>query len=119
MKPPQVSVIIPVYNGAADVAMAIDSILTQTFTDFELIVVNDGSTDRTAAVLKAVSDPRIRIVDRENAGIATALNHGIALARGKYIARLDHDDRAKPTRLEKQFRFMEVNPDYAMVGTRG
>jgi glycosyltransferase involved in cell wall biosynthesis len=112
-----VSVILPVRNGAADLPKAIDTILAQTFTDFELIVVNDGSTDGTAAVLDAIRDPRVRVVHQENAGLARALNCGISLARGRYIARQDHDDWAKPTRLEKQVTFMEANPDCALLGT--
>ena len=117
MTSPLVSVVLPVRNGAADLPKAIDTILAQTFTDFELIVVNDGSTDGTAAVLDAIRDPRVRVVHQENMGLAAALNRGISLARGRYIARQDHDDWAKPTRLEKQVAFMEANPDCALVGT--
>jgi len=117
MTSPLVSVVLPVRNGAADLPKAMDTILAQTFTDFELIVVNDGSTDGTAAVLDAIRDPRVRLVHQESTGLARALNRGISLARGRYIARQDHDDWAKPTRLEKQVAFMEANPDCALVGT--
>jgi glycosyltransferase involved in cell wall biosynthesis len=113
-----VSVVLPVFNGAADLPRAIDSILMQTFTDLELIVVDDGSTDATAAVLQAYSDSRLRVARQENQGVARAINCGIALARGRYIARLDHDDLAKPTRIEKQVAFMRNNPDCALAGTR-
>jgi glycosyltransferase involved in cell wall biosynthesis len=116
--PPLVSVILSVRNGAADLPRAIDTILAQTFADLELIAIDDGSTDGTAAVLDGVRDPRVRVVHQKNMGLAAALNRGIVLARGRYIARQDHDDRAKPTRVEKQVAFLEANPDYALVGTR-
>jgi glycosyltransferase involved in cell wall biosynthesis len=115
---PLVSVVLPVFNGGSDLPRAIDSILTQTFADLELIVVDDGSTDATAAVLKAYSDPRLRVARQDNQGVASATNLGITLTRGPYIARLDHDDLAKPTRIEKQVAFMRSNPDCALVGTR-
>ena len=117
MTSPLVSVVLPVRNGAGDLPKAIETILTQTFTDFELIVINDGSTDGTAAVLDAIRDPRLHVVHQENAGLSWALNRGISLARGRYIARQDHDDWARPTRLEKQVAFMEANPDFALLGT--
>ena len=116
--PPVVSVILSVRNGAADLPKAIDTILTQTFTDFELIAIDNGSIDGTAAVLDALSDPRVRVIHQQDMGLAAALNRGISLARGRYIARQDHDDWVKPTRLEKQVAFMEAHPDFAVVGTR-
>jgi hypothetical protein len=118
MTSPRVSVILSVRNGAADLPKAIDTILTQTFTDFELIAINNGSSDGTAAVLDRLRDPRLRVFHQDDMGLAAALNRGIALARGQYIARQDHDDWAKPTRLEKQVAFLEANPDCALVGTR-
>ena len=116
--PPLVSVVLSVHNGAADLPGAIDTILTQTFSDFELIAIDNGSTDGTAAVLDGLRDPRVRVVHQDDMGLAAALNRGIALARGRYIARQDHDDWAKPTRLEKQVAFLEAHPDHALVGTR-
>ena len=84
MTSPLVSVILPVRNGAADLPKAMDTILAQTFTDFELIVVNDGSTDGTAAVLDKIDDRRVRVVHQENnKGLAAALNRGVSLARGR------------------------------------
>jgi glycosyltransferase involved in cell wall biosynthesis len=115
---PVVSVVMAVRNGAAELSRSIDSILTQTFANFEFIVVNDGSTDETAEVLGRIGDPRMRVVHQENRGLAVALNRGISLARGVYIARQDHDDWAKPARLEKQLAYMQANPDCALIGTR-
>jgi glycosyltransferase involved in cell wall biosynthesis len=118
MTSPLVSVVLSVRNGAADLPTAVDTILTQTFSDFELIAINNGSTDETAAVLDGIRDPRVRVIHQGDMGLAAGLNRGIALARGRYIARQDHDDWAKPTRLEEQVAFLEAHPDYAMVGTR-
>ena len=115
---PQVSVVLSVHNGAADLPKAIDTILSQSFTDFELIAINNGSSDGTAAVLDGLRDARVRVVHQVDMGLAAALNRGISLARGRYIARQDHDDWAKPTRLQKQVAFLEAHPDCALVGTR-
>jgi Glycosyl transferase family 2 len=115
---PQVSVVLPIYNGEAFLAAAIDSILGQSFRDFELIAIDDGSTDGTAAILDAVRDPRLRVICQTNAGLAASLNRGISLARGKYIARHDHDDLSLPMRFARQVQFLEENPDCALVGTR-
>jgi glycosyltransferase involved in cell wall biosynthesis len=115
---PRVSVVLSVRNGAADLLKAINTILTQTFTDFELIAINNGSSDGTAAILDRLRDPRLRVIHQEDMGLAAALNRGIALARGQYVARQDHDDFAKPTRLEKQVAFLDAHPDCALVGTR-
>jgi hypothetical protein len=119
---PLVSVVMPVYNGARDVRRAISSVFDQTFRDFELIVVNDGSQDDTAAVLDSMgelSDSRLRVVHlTRNVGVAAALNHGIGLAQGDYIARHDHDDISRPTRLEQQVRFMQAHPECGLLGTR-
>lgn len=115
---PDVSVILPVRNGNSDLPKAIDTILAQTFVNFELIVVDNGSTDGTSAFLKTVDDPRLRVFYRAEPGLAGSLNHGIANARGRYIARQDHDDWALPTRIERQVRFLDTHPDHALVGTR-
>jgi len=115
---PKVSVVIPVYNREKYVAVAIDSILSQTFSDFELLVVDDGSTDRTIDVVLSYSDPRIRLVrNNANRGVATTRNKGIQLARGEYLAFLDSDDWAYPKRLAKQIAFLDNHPDYAAVGS--
>lgn len=118
MTSPLVSVVLSVYNGGPDLPEAIDTILAQTFTDFEVIAIDDGSTDGTAKLLDNIGDPRMRVVHQENMGFARALNRGISLARGRYIARQDHDDWAKPTRFESQVAFLEEHPHCALVGTR-
>ena len=115
---PRVSVVLSVRNGAADLPGAVGTILSQTFSDFELIAINNGSTDGTAAVLDNLRDPRLRVVHQEDMGLAAALNRGIALARGEYVARQDHDDWAMPTRLEKQVAFLQAHSGHAMIGTR-
>ena len=101
---PRISVIMPVWNGELYLAQAIDGILAQTFTDFELIVVDDGSTDSTPQILASVRDPRLVVVRLDHAGIVSALNAGIARARAPWIARQDADDISKPARLEKQWQ---------------
>jgi GT2 family glycosyltransferase len=115
---PRVSVVLPVYNGETFLAEAIGSILGQSFRDFELIAIDDGSTDGSAGILDAVRDPRVRVIHQANVGLAASLNWGIALARGEYIARHDHDDLSLPTRFARQVQFLEHNPDCALVGTR-
>jgi glycosyltransferase involved in cell wall biosynthesis len=118
MTTPLVSVVIPVYNGAADVRSAIESILKQTFQDFEMIVINDGSKDNSAEVIESIPDKRIRVFHQDNIGLAATLNRGISKARGRYIARLDQDDISLPARLERQVEFIEAHPDCALLGTR-
>lgn len=115
---PRVSVIIPVYNRAIFVGAAIESILAQTFADFELIVIDDGSTDATPEMVRSFADPRIRLVGHEcNLGIPAARNSGLAAARGEYVATLDSDDIAHPKRLERQVAFLDAHPDHALVGS--
>ena len=118
MKTPMISVIMPVYNGEKYLREAIESILNQTYTDFEFIILNDGSTDRTEEIILSYDDPRIVYVkNKKNLQIVETLNKGIALARGKYIARMDADDISLPERLEKQIKFMKDNPDVDVCGT--
>lgn len=112
-----ISIILCVYNGEKFLSAAIDSIFTQSFTDFELIIVDDGSNDRTAEILARYEDPRVVIVRQSNSGYAAASNRGLSEAKAKYIAKIDDDDIALPTRLEKQFKFLEENPDYVAVGS--
>jgi glycosyltransferase involved in cell wall biosynthesis len=114
---PSVSVLLPVYNGVEYLTEAIESILGQTFSDFELIIIDDGSTDNPSAIIERYRDRRIRLYVQENEGLARTLNRGIALARGMYIARQDQDDISLSTRLEKQVDFLQANPEVGMVGT--
>lgn len=114
---PKISVVMPVYNGAKYIREAIDSILNQTFTDFEFIIVNDCSTDRTEDIIKSYTDERIRYIKNEkNMGVAASLNNGFDIAEGEYIARMDADDISLPQRFEKQLEFMEANKDIAVCG---
>ena len=115
---PTVSVVLAVRNGGVDLPEALGTILNQSFTDFELIAINNGSTDGTREFLDQVADPRVRVYHQEDRGLAAALNRGISLARGRYIARQDHDDWALPTRIAQQVAFLDANPDHALVGTR-
>jgi glycosyltransferase involved in cell wall biosynthesis len=107
-----------VYNGERYLREAVDSILNQTCKDFEFIILDDSSTDSTAAILKSYKDPRIISLQNEkNIGLTKSLNIGIAAAKGKYIARMDADDISLPSRLEEQLRFMEKNPDIVLTGS--
>lgn len=106
---PVLTVIMPVYNGGAFLNESVESILNQTFRDFEFLIINDGSTDGSLDALKkyAETDSRIKIIDRENKGLVHSLNEGISLAKGKYIARMDADDLSEVIRFEKQIELLE------------
>ena len=113
-----ISVLMPVYNTKEEYLRAsIESILNQTFTDFELIIVNDGSTNNAEEVVLSYKDDRIKYFKQENQGIVGALNNAWAKASGKYIARMDSDDIAYPERFAKQVKFLEENPEYSLVGS--
>jgi glycosyltransferase involved in cell wall biosynthesis len=117
---PYVSILLPVYNGARYLGAALDSLRAQTFTDFEIVAIDDGSTDETPAILAAYAqrEPRLRVLRQAtNQGIAAALNAGIAAARGAYLARMDADDVSAPQRLEKQVAFMDAHPEIGACGT--
>ncbi len=116
---PTISVVMSVYNGETFVAEAIESILRQTFAGFELVIVDDGSTDQTAAILNKfrLADPRIRVLTQPRIGLARATNTGIAAAKGKYIARLDADDLAEPHRLEMQLAYLQEHPEVGLLGS--
>src|SRR5213593_1153697 len=116
---PPVSVVMPVYNSAHVVADAVESILHQTFGDFEFIIVDDGSTDSTEEILReyAALDGRIKLYKQENCGLIASLNRYCRVANGKYIARMDADDISLPARLEKQFRYLEAHSEVGVLGT--
>ncbi len=117
MKSPIISVVMSVYNGDKYLREEIESILNQTFKDFEFIIVNDGSTDKSLEIIKSYNDPRIVIIDQENTGLAKALNNGINIAKGRYIARMDQDDISNPERFEKQIEFLENLSEYVAIGS--
>ena len=115
----KVSVAIAAYNNGAYIGAAVDSILAQEFSDFEMVVVDDGSTDRTAEIIGRYDDARLRIVRLPaNCGIATARNVAIACASGHYLAVMDGDDVALPGRLGAQVRFLDDHPEVHILGTR-
>ena len=119
MPEPAVSVVVPVRDAVTTLQAALDSVLAQTFTEFELIVVDDGSTDGSAEMLVQASarDSRIRVVSNPTRGLTTALNHGIGLARGRFIARQDADDLSMPDRFERQVEYLQQREDVCAVGT--
>lgn len=112
-----ISVVMSVYNGERYLVEAIDSILNQTYSDFEFIIINDCSTDKTAEILQSYNDARIKIINNdENLRLPASLNKGLRLAKGKYIARMDADDIALPDRFEKQISYLEKNQEVAVIG---
>jgi glycosyltransferase involved in cell wall biosynthesis len=119
MTTPAVTVLMPVYNAERFVAQTVETILNQTFRDFEFLVINDGSTDRSLEILQgyAARDPRLRIISRPNTGYVAALNEGLELARGEFIARIDADDLADPRRLELQVARMRQEPRLVALGS--
>lgn len=114
---PDVSVVMSVFNEEEYLKEAIDSILDQTFTNFEFIIVDDGSTDKSLDIIKHYNDSRIRILKQKNTGLAIALNNGIKVSNSPFIARMDADDIALPERLGKQVRFLKDHEDYILVGS--
>ena len=115
---PKVSVIMSVYNGEKYLREAIDSILNQTFTDFEFIIINDGSTDHTKQILESYSDPRIRLFHQKNIGLTKSLNIGLKIAEGEYIARMDADDISLPERFSRQVKYLDNNLHVGLLGSR-
>ncbi|MGK7927409.1 MAG: glycosyltransferase family 2 protein [Spirulina sp.] len=112
---PKISIIIPVYNGEQTIQATLDSILSQSFQDWELIISNDGSTDRTLEIIEAIPDPRIQIISDSNAGLSESRNRGIRIATGEYISFLDADDLWSPDKLEAQLQALENNPEAAVA----
>ena len=115
---PAVSVLMPVYNAERYVGEAVRSILGQTFAEFEFVIIDDGSTDRSGELLAALAadDPRIRLIRRSNTGYLRALNEGLALCSGELVARMDADDVALPERFERQVRYLREHPECLAVG---
>jgi GT2 family glycosyltransferase len=115
---PVVSVLMTTFNGAGFVGASIASVLAQSFPDFELIVVDDGSTDATAQVLAGIGDTRVRVLRQAaNGGVVAARNAGFLAARGRYVAALDHDDLSHPERLARQVAYLDAHPDVVLVAT--
>jgi glycosyltransferase involved in cell wall biosynthesis len=115
---PKVTVLMPAYNAAKYIGEAIDSVLRQTFTDFELLIINDGSTDNTTQIIQFYCDTRIVLIEHlVNRGIAHALNTGLLKANGKYIARFDADDICFSERLQEQVSFLDNHSDYVLTGS--
>ena len=112
LKNPLVSIVLPMYNAAEYIKECVDSILMQTYSDFELLIIDDGSTDDSMEILEKYDDQRIRLIKNEHNFIAS-LNLGLKESRGKYIARMDADDKMKPHRLKMQVKTMESNPEIA------
>lgn len=120
MAEPLVTVAMSAFNAAETLGSAVRSILLQTFVDWELLVIDDGSQDRTVMVMREFSDSRIRFVQQPpgNLGLAARLNQCVSLARGRYFARMDADDVSYPRRLEAQVAYLEAHPEIDLVGTR-
>ena len=116
---PLISINMVVFNGSKFILEAIQSILNQSYVNFELIIVNDGSVDSTAAVINSFSDSRIRVITLEkNTGVVNARNTALKASKGDYIAILDADDISFSNRLEVEVRFLESNPEFGLVGGR-
>lgn len=115
---PKLSILLPVYNGQKYIAECIESVLAQTYINFELIIINDASTDNTLSIINGFSDSRIKVINnKRNCGITYTLNRGLRYSKGDYIARIDADDKMLPNRLHEQVYFLENNQDFAMVGS--
>ena len=112
---PLISVVIPVFNGEKTIKETIDSVLKQTFTDFELLVINDGSQDLTVEVVEKIQDSRIQVYSYQNAGLAASRNRGIDRSTGEYIAFIDADDMWTPDKLEAQFNALKSHPEAAVA----
>src|SRR5690349_16914620 len=106
MPEPAITVLMPAYNAGRYIADAVRSVLEQRFTDFELLIIDDGSTDDTAAIVRSFADSRIRLLQQPNRGVAPALNFGLQHARAALVARFDADDLCHPGRLQQQYELM-------------
>src|SRR4051812_26679567 len=117
---PTVSVLMAVYNGEQYLREAVNSILSQTFKDFEFIIIDDGSTDRSPELLAsyARADSRVKLISRPNKGLTKSLNEGLHAARGEFVARMDGDDISLPERFERQVSYLREHPEVVLVGSR-
>ncbi len=114
---PKVSVVIPAYNAMAYLPETLESVFRQTFTDFEVLIINDGSSDHIVQWVAQITDPRVKLISQENQGLPGARNTGIAYARGEYVAFVDADDLWQPTKIERQVRCLEDKPEVGLVYT--
>jgi len=114
---PKVTVLMPAYNAERYIAEAISSVLQQSFADFELLIINDGSTDGTERIIRSFKDQRIVLVSQHNKGVSAALNLGLKLARAAHIARFDADDVCHSNRLKIQYEFITTFPEYSIIGS--
>ena len=114
---PKVTVLMPAYNAEKYIGEAIASVLAQSFTDFEFLIINDGSTDDTLKIIRSYNDKRIVVISQENKGVSAALNFGLGYARAPYIARFDADDVCHPNRLKIQYEFITTYPEYSIIGS--
>lgn len=114
---PRISVLLPVLNGQDYIRDSIDSLISQTFRNFEILILDGGSSDKTLEIVNSFCDERILVFSKPGLGLAASLNLGLELARGRYIARQDADDLSHPNRFQKQVDFLEGNPDYGLLGT--
>lgn len=117
MSAPKVSIIMSVYNGQDHLKECIDSIVNQTFRNFEFIIIDDGSSDKTSDILKEYNDSRVRVFSQENLGLTKSLNRAIGFSIGNYIARIDADEIAVPDRLANQVKFLDSHSDVGLVGS--
>lgn len=117
MSKPLISVVLPVYNCERYIGAAIASILNQSFDDFELIIINDGSSDASDKIISSFTDSRINYIQQENKGLAKTLNNGVSVALGKYVARMDADDISEPNRFERQIEVFKKNADVGIVSS--
>ncbi len=114
----KVTILMPVYNGEKYLKEALESILNQTFTNFEFLIINDASTDNSKNIINSFNDHRIKLIEnKENLGLTKSLNKGISISQSEYIARMDADDISLPKRLGIQVKFMDKHPEIGAVGT--
>lgn len=112
----KVTILLPVYNSEKYIKECLDSIMQQTFSDFEILIINDGSTDRTPQIIDSIKDNRIRVIHRPH-GFIESLNFGLAVSKGEYIARMDADDIMMPNRIESQVRLLDEKPEIAVCSS--